>query len=105
MAFWKTAPVSEEPEITLYDWKVFELNDGSRHFVGTNGARGSGRVSSSIQTFDPTTMSGVTRSGRVYKLVGESGDSINGLYTWTGWCHVNRVDDCIDVSNFIGETK
>lgn len=103
MSLWRAAPVDQEPEITLCDWMIVEAEfvgeESSLHFVGARSIDGgSGRVSSPIVEFDFKTMQGKTRSGRVYKLVGEPGTSDNGLYVWRQWCSINRVDKWTDVS-------
>lgn len=100
MSIWKTTPIDQTPEIRLSSWSVFELPNGDRHFVGYNETEHEGRVSSMIMTFDPGTMKGVTRSGRVYQLVGPPGYSTDGTYVWYRWCNINDVDvksaKCVD---------
>lgn len=105
MSLWKPAPVTEEPEIVLRDWAIFEAtfenneNDRSRHFVGANITEGgTGRVSSKIEEFDQENMTGRTRSGRVYKLHGAPGFSSDGMYVWGHWAGRNAVTDVKDVS-------
>jgi hypothetical protein len=92
MAIWITRPVDEIPELELIDWDVRELPDGDRHFVGWNITEREGRVSSKIVTFDPHNMTGVTRSGRVYKLLRNPGYNSDAEYVWRAWCHINKVD-------------
>lgn len=91
MPLWKTRPVSEEPEIELLRWSVFETNDGQRHFVGAmSGSRG--RVSSAVVELDVTSRRGVTKTGRRYVLVGEPGFDLNAAYTWCAWMDINEID-------------
>lgn len=92
MPVWKTTPVEDEPEITLRSWQIFEVDKegGDRHFVGWN-TQGEGRVSSKIETFDPVTRRGVTRSGRVYELLGDPGVNMDALYVWDKWKEINEV--------------
>lgn len=85
---WNVAPIDVEPEIQLYDWQVYEV-DGLRQNVGARSS--SGRVSSAIVTFDKETMRGVTKSGRVYELVGLPGMNMDAEYVWSTWKVINKV--------------
>lgn len=105
MPIWATAPVSEEPSIRLSDWQIVEVDDGTRHFVGYNLCLHEGRVSSAIVRFDPDTRTGVTRSGRVYRLEGALGEDQDALWTWTGWCRVNGVKRATVVTELALEGK
>lgn len=91
MPVWKPESIDREPEVSLRDWIVYEIND-TRHFVGYNIHEGSGRVSSPIIKFDREKMTGVTRSGRVYHLIGESNYNADAAYTWQQWCRINGFD-------------
>lgn len=96
MPIWKVMSVTEEPQITLEQWKVFELTselweNPTRHFVGYNRSGREGRVSSAIVEFDPITMVGKTSSGRIYKLVGESGINLDAAYVFNHWSERNRI--------------
>lgn len=105
MLIYQPAPVSEDPRIRLADWRVFALPDGDHHFVGYN-IGNTGRVSSKIVSFAPETMTGVTRSGRVYELVGAPGYDSDGLYTWATWKRINGIEECTDVTEqYIQSTK
>ena len=84
----KVAPISQEPCTVLTQWQVFEVKNPSGkgwdiHFVGYAGYEG--RVCSAVQSFDKTTMQGVTRSGRIYKLSGDSGVNLDAQYVWGRW--------------------
>lgn len=92
MPVWNVAPVNEDPEIALTHWSVIEFPNGDRHFVGYNAAGREGRVSSLIESFDPETMKGVTRSGRVYSLEGPTGTHGDARYVFTRWCSYNAAD-------------
>lgn len=100
MSIWKPAGIDIEPQIILTHWKIveaeFEEGPPSRHFVGYDH---SGRVSSSIQEFDPKTLKGKTRSGRVYQLVGRPGYDSDAAYVWNHWAKFNKVTCWKDVSN------
>ncbi len=91
MAIYKSKPVSEQPELSITQWCVKELADGSRHLVGVIADSGhDGRVSSKIMDFKDGVVT--TRSGRKYHLSGESGSSLNALYVWAAWCALNGLD-------------
>ncbi|TAM55186.1 MAG: hypothetical protein EPN57_04065 [Paraburkholderia sp.] len=98
MPIWKPSPASELPRITLARWRIFETDDGSRHFVGVDMFDSSGRVSSPIVTFDPVTMQGTTHTGRIYELFGPKGSSLNAEYVWTRWCERYKVTSYTDVT-------
>jgi hypothetical protein len=98
MPVWNTKPVSEQPQITLIQWSVIETELHERHFCGYCIENGEGRVSSAIQTFDPKTRRGVTRSGRCYALEGPSGMHPDAAYVWSVWAQVNNVKRAVDVS-------
>lgn len=97
--YWSIASINEEPEVELSNWQIVELSSRlwegrSRHFNGSvNSWRGEGRFSSEIKTFDPATMTGITRSGRVYKLSGPQGVDSNGNYIYNIWCNRNETYD------------
>jgi len=102
MSIWITQPVDQVPEITLTHWKIFEAQSpywegATRHFIGWN-IDGEGRVSSAIQYFDPDTMQGVTRSGRIYKLSGPSIWHRDAEFVWTRWCQINHVENQRDIT-------
>lgn len=90
-SIWKVAPITAEPEIRLTDWAIKQTTDGN-FFVGTRGD-GTGRVSTDIVTFDEATKRGVTKSGRVYELVGPAGYSSNGEYVWNYYKDVNGLTE------------
>lgn len=99
MPVWTTIPVTDQPELTLERWSIYELPDGDRHFVGWAIENREGRVSSRIDQFDVKAMCGVTSSGRVYKLNGNPGRNSDAEYTWNQWRRYNDVDAFEDVSN------
>jgi hypothetical protein len=99
---WAQKPVSERPHKEIVSWfiaKVVSSEMGglidTYHFVGIDNDRsGYGAVSSEIKLFDAPTMTGITRSGRVYELVGlpdSMAGSRNSHYTFNCWCRNNRV--------------
>lgn len=103
MSIWKTAPVDQMPEVSLENWRVFEVKslywDGrTRHFMGYNPYDCEGRVSSAIDRYDPAIQQGISKSGRVYKLLGEPGYNREAEYVWSRWCEINHIEDQRDVT-------
>lgn len=86
--------VSEEPIIELSRWSirsaVGENGEKSSHFIGT--ADGYGRVSSAIVEWKSSTEA-LTSSGRVYKLVGMEGHSMDAEYVWSKWLKFNQLTE------------
>lgn len=100
-SIWRPASVADEPESVMTGWRVFkvkgvEIDADTIHFVGS--CDGSGRVCSPVRTYDPITKRGVTRSGRVYELVGRSGHDADAAYVWGHWLKMNNNPVVIDVS-------
>jgi len=83
--------LNEEPETTLVNWQIFEArwhrtgHFKTIHFVGDSLGLAGGRVSSSIQKFDKSTMQGISRSGRIYRLSGPPGQSHEAEKLWEDW--------------------
>lgn len=98
MPIWRVAPVTEELEISLLDWRILETNSGSRHFIGRDQVDDTGRVSSAVSLFDPVSLRGTTHSGRTYQLIGPDGWAEDALYVWERWCELNEVTSYADVS-------
>lgn len=110
MTIWRATPVDQVPEIELDQWRIFEAKSPywegtTRHFIGYNLTEGEGRVSSAIQNFDHDKMIGITRSGRVYRLVGEPGWSRDAEFVWTRWCESNHVEDQRDVTGEVNHEQ
>lgn len=101
---WNATSVDVTPVIELTKWQVVEVTPPGtdRHFVGYNVTEGEGRTSSKIVSYDKETQTGTTRSGRKYKLVGETGIDGDALYTFTNWCKINGVESYKDVSDEYG---
>ena len=120
MSIWRIGSIQDEPETELTSWKVFLvkstlINQGEDtiHFCGTTND-GNGRVCSPVQEFDPSTMRGVTRSGRIYELVGPSSRilSSNASYVLSEWIILNlgetdTFEDITDtyLSNYMTNNK
>ena len=92
MNIWKPDPVEQSPDVILKHWSVYELENGSRHFVGFNTLDHAGRTSSAIQQFDHKTQQGITRRGRKYFLDGPPGYHADAQYVWHSWCGINKID-------------
>lgn len=98
MAAWEVRTITAQPGITLVRWRVFETEHKESHFVGYCPETHKGRVSSAIQSFDPTTHLAVTRSGRVYEIVGSPSQDLDALYVWGVWSEKNNVKSYTDVT-------
>ena len=98
MPAWEVRSITEQPGITLVRWRVFETVLKERHFAGYCPETHKGRVSSAIQSFHPTTHLAVTRSGRVYELVGSPSQDLDALYVWWLWSEKNNVGSYTDVT-------
>ena len=89
---WHPADVTIEPDTELTQWQVHKVttDDGlsTVHFMGSTGGRyGEGRVCSAILAYDTKTKKGVTKSGRVYELIGDPGYSKDAMYVFNIWCN------------------
>lgn len=94
--------VTESPDERLRSWAVFEvlvpgLGERTRHVAGEVSDR-SGRVSSPLVAVDDANRSVVTRSGRVYRLVGRPGLGLEGEYVWRIWRDGSEARDVQDVT-------
>ncbi|CAJ8263560.1 Uncharacterised protein [Burkholderia pseudomallei] len=98
MPIWKPPPVSRLSLIPLSRWRIFELTDGSRYFVGVDMFDQSGRVSSPIVAFNAVSLQGTTQTGRIYELVGKPGMSFQAEYVWRKWCELYEVTSYKDVT-------
>ncbi len=95
---WSASSVQSEPEKWLSSWQIYKTVEAriqpelfGYHFVGYDVRGGHGAVSSKIDKFDPVTMCGVTRSGRVYQLLGIPGVDQDAQYTLNGWIQINQL--------------
>lgn len=87
MPLWKAPSVAKEPVTVLSPWIVYEVPGGNRHLVGYTGYEG--RVSSRIRSFNPSTRTVITNSGRHYKLLGPAGHSSDAEYVWATFKYIN----------------
>ncbi|MBA3597987.1 MAG: hypothetical protein H0W40_11525 [Methylibium sp.] len=95
---WRTAPVGEQPSLTLARWQVMQLPHGERHLVGYALQNREGRVSSAVATLDAASLRGVTATGRVYALSGRPGHDSDAEYTWRAWARINAAHEWTDVT-------
>jgi len=77
---------------------VYETERGEHHFVGHSIETGSGRVSSAIVSYDNHARTGLTRSGRLYRLAGPPDVDGNTEYVWAFWSQRNGVLTAKDVT-------
>ncbi|WP_227243275.1 hypothetical protein [Paraburkholderia caribensis] len=87
-----------QPLVFLTRWQVMEVNGQSRHFIGNNTEMNTGRASTRIVHFDAETRRGVTGSGRIYELVGDSGVDAQANFLWTVTCAMHGATS-VDVSS------
>jgi hypothetical protein len=99
MPIWNVRSMSEEPEVELVRWRIFETETGERHFVGIRPATGSGRVSSCIVQLDTNARVGLTVSGRQYHLPRDSGHDSLADCIWCSWVRTNVVAAFRDVTD------
>jgi len=100
-SIWRPNSVDQEPETRLTNWAVFRVDfpgdEPTIHFAGYTGYEG--RVCSPIETYDPVTKRGVTRSGRIYELVADrSGLNRDAAYVWGNWLRINDHPKFTDVT-------
>jgi ATP-dependent Lon protease len=98
------ASIDEEPEESIYSWSIRELQTSyepqrTRHLVGYLPYYGEGRVTSAIQVFDKESKRIVTKSGRIYSLMGEPRYHPDGEYVWKRWKSLNNGQDECDVTD------
>lgn len=96
MPTWSVASIEQEPEVKLWSWSIYEVesslwNGRTLHIVGYGGYAHGGRTSSKVVSFDPETMKMQTERGRVYKLLGDPGFSLDAEYVFNVWCARNEV--------------
>lgn len=84
---------AEQPTTEMTQWQVVLVTDDSavrtRHLVGW--ANWEGRVSSAVKRWDWSNRTATTGSGRVYRLVGESGFDRDADYVFSRWLAINRA--------------
>lgn len=101
MPIWRTTPASEQPVLTLVDWSVKEVTDAAGTgsvLVGFCLENREARTSSTITSINTETLECTTETGRVYKLQGRPGSSLDAEYVFNNWCRIHRVTDSKDVT-------
>jgi len=86
-------PVTAEPETRISRWGLYLVTNArgvrTRHLVGR--ANGEGRVSSPIKTIDIAERTATSHSGRLYRLVGNSGFDSDGCYVFNNWLRATQT--------------
>lgn len=90
MPVWLPPTAETQPHVTLTSWAAYEvqvpgLDVPTIHIAGYAEREGTGRVTSPVGAIDAPRRSVVTRSGRVYRLIGPPGLSGDALYVWQRW--------------------
>jgi ribosomal protein L34 len=98
MPVWESPSVTDEPEVSISQWRILETPDGQRYFVGHDDRHRTGRVSTPVRTFDPSIQQGESKSGRRYRMVGPPGRAVDGQWLWDRCCKVREVESYIDVT-------
>jgi hypothetical protein len=88
-----SASVEQLPEVRLIAWQIKRGNFGEKHFCGQCVETGAGRVSSPIVSYDEEAQRGVTRSGRIYRLVGLPAHDVEAELTWRLYRDANWIDE------------
>jgi hypothetical protein len=88
---WRAAPVDEDPSVQLVNWQIQHMKEGS-FFMGRE-VRGTGRVSTDIVQYDEAKQRGITKSGRVYELVGSPGWDSDAEYVWNHYKRINKLTE------------
>lgn len=70
------------PVATLIQWRLLRPSSGAVHLIGYCLEHNEGRVSSSVLSVDATSRQCVTKSGRVYRVLGPSGHDRHGDWVW-----------------------
>jgi len=100
---WPIEAAESRPHVQLSMWRLYEVADArcealSRHLVGYVLEREHAQVSSPVVRVDAESHCCVTRSGRVYELVGAPGHCEEASFTWDAWMHVNGISHAQDVT-------
>ena len=95
---WPLASPEVEPEISVQDWEIHEVQlpdrkERTRHVVGLTGWHREGVVSSAMTGLDTAKHRVTTESGRVYTLGTRTGGNLDSEYVWNRWRHINGATD------------
>lgn len=102
MSIYRPKPATDIPIVYLSEWRAYRIKSkhpqlkDTTHLVGRNIDDEDGRVSSPVKSWKPSKMQAITRSGRIYQLVGKPGGCLDGQYVWGTWCKLNSVTDIKD---------
>lgn len=99
MPMWATRPVTEQPRLTLTQWRLMRLADGDQHLVGFCVENREGRVTSAMQSIDIDSMCAVTSTGRIFRLIGPPGEHPEAEYVWGRWRRMYDIETWADVSD------
>ncbi len=99
--------VAVEPHTNIENWPIHKMTFPTLpkvdlHLVGDS-SKTSGRITTEIKQFNPRKRQIITRSGRVFTLVGSASTSENAQYILNLWKKQNRVINDIDVTNDYAE--
>jgi len=90
--------INDEPIVSLTHWMVC-LADGEPVFVGRRTDRVTVRITTRIVVFEPNMSTGVTMSGRVYKLVGPPGLEQRDIDEFNGFCVITGIQHWQDITD------
>lgn len=95
--------------VILRNWCVKEVErrsgTRSRHILGHDITNDLGRASTAIMAFDSATMTATTRSGSLYTLQGQPGNSSLGRAAWGKWLGDHGVVSELDVTREYLQTQ
>ena len=93
------ASEANEPALTLFRWRAYQLPSGAIHCAGHCVELAEGRATTAVVAGDATARRCVTASGRHYALHGllDSLDS-DAAWVWEQFQRINGVTALVDVS-------
>jgi hypothetical protein len=89
---------SKVPEIVLADWRILQSCRGELHFVGVRLDTGKSHSSSAISHLNLSAMTGMTRTGSTYRVVGLPASDDGHVRILSKWCAVVGEPSPIDVT-------
>lgn len=90
--------INDEQIVCLTHWMVC-LADGEPVFVGRRTDRVTVRITSRIAYFAPLLGTGVTRSGRIYKLIGPPGLEQRDIDEFNEFCEREGIRQWQDITD------
>lgn len=102
-AIWQPYSVDIEPVTHLENWRVYLVQGnfcgaGSTIHLTGWADRYEGRVCSPLKAWNETTKKAITRSGRVYELIGNPGYHPDAAWTFERWLMRNGNPDFLDIT-------